>query len=88
MAKGLDYTCGVEATISSIVHPNGKIVLPNNTHQSAVHALVLTGTIPPWIQPLCDTKHDSPHGVSTESFVITLYQNEGQGALPPRPRVP
>ncbi|CDF39441.1 unnamed protein product [Chondrus crispus] len=71
-------TCGVEAAILSTVRPNRKIVLPRNTHQSAVHALVLTGAIPVWIQPLYDAEHDLLHGVSTESIERALDQNKGQ----------
>lgn len=71
-------TCGVEAAILATVRPGRKIILPRNAHQSAVHALVLGGAVPVWIEPLYDAEHDLLHGVSPASIEQALRENKGQ----------
>lgn len=65
-------TCGIEAAILSTVRPDGCVVLPRNAHQSAVHALVLSGATPVWVDPVYDTEHDLLHGVTVDSVEDAL----------------
>lgn len=71
-------TCGIEAAILSTVRPDGCIVLPRNAHQSAVHALVLSGATPIWVDPVYDTRHDLLHGVSVRSVEEALGRAPGR----------
>lgn len=58
-------TCGIEAAILSCVRPGRIVILPRNAHQSALHALVLSGGVPAWLEPTYDAEHDIVHGVKT-----------------------
>lgn len=71
-------SCGIEAAILATVRPGRKIILPRNTHQSAVHALVLGGGIPVWIEPLYDATYDLLHGISPTSVAKAFEQHKGE----------
>lgn len=71
-------TCGIEAAILSTVRPDGYIILPRNAHQSAVHALVLSGATPVWVDPVYDTKHDLLHGVTVHAVKEALARAPGR----------
>lgn len=51
--------------------------MPRNVHQSAVHALVLSGAIPVWIQPAYDEQFDLLHGIDVEQVSDALEQWKG-----------
>ncbi|HPY75814.1 MAG: aminotransferase class I/II-fold pyridoxal phosphate-dependent enzyme [Planctomycetes bacterium] len=44
-------TSGVQAMVMAACQPNEKIILPRNVHESAIHALILSGAIPVYMQP-------------------------------------
>lgn len=69
-------TCGIEAAIMASVRPGRKIILPRNVHQSAVHALVMSGGIPVWIKPQYDSKHDLLHGL-TATDIAQAFDEHG-----------
>lgn len=71
-------TCGIEAAMLAAVRPGRKVILPRNAHQSAVHALVLSGAVPIWVQPLYDAKNDLLHGVATETISKALETHKGE----------
>lgn len=71
-------TCGIEAAIMATVKPHRKIVLPRNAHQSAVHALVLSGAKPVWVEPQYDHQNDLLHGVSVSSIAKALEENANE----------
>lgn len=71
-------TCGIEAAVMACVRPGRKIILPRNVHQSAVHALVLSGAIPVWIEPLYDPEYDLVHGATPEAVSRAFEQHAGQ----------
>lgn len=68
-------TCGIEAAILACVRPGRRIALPRNAHQSAIHALVLSGADPVWIDPVYDEDADLLHGVSVESVKEAVAAN-------------
>lgn len=71
-------TCGVHAAVLAAVRPGRKILLPRNAHQSAVHALVLSGAVPVWIEPLYDAENDLLHGIAASSVAEALAANPGE----------
>lgn len=60
-------TSGVEAAFLAYAKPGTYVILPRNAHQSAVHALVLSGAVPYWIRPVYDAKHDIAHGITPDA---------------------
>lgn len=70
-------TCGVEAAILSCVRPGRTVLLPRNVHQSAIHALVLSGAVPVWLDPVYDSSHDILHGVTVQMVRTALEENLG-----------
>lgn len=71
-------TCGVEAALLACARPGSNVMLPRNAHQSAIHALVLCGATPVWIDPVYDTGKDIAHGVTVDSVRHAL---NGQGMI-------
>lgn len=68
-------TCGIEAAILACVRPGRSVLLPRNVHQSAVHALVLSGAVPVWIDPVYDSSHDILHGVTPQAVEDAITAN-------------
>lgn len=60
-------TSGIEAAFLACTKPGTCVILPRNVHQSAVHALVLSGAVPYWIRPVYDSKHDIAHGITPDA---------------------
>jgi arginine decarboxylase len=73
-------TCGVEAAVLACARPGRAVVLPRNAHQSAIHALVLSGAAPVWLEPVYDADRDLLHGVTVESVRAALAVNKGNVA--------
>lgn len=71
-------TCGIEAAIMTCLKPGHKIVLPRNVHQSAVHALVMSGAIPVWIDPQYDPQLDLLHGVTAAGVAKAFDDHRGE----------
>lgn len=63
---------GLQAAILATVGPGQKLLLPRNVHQSIVHALVLSGAEPVWLQPEWDDTHQLAHGLSTANVEAVL----------------
>jgi arginine/lysine/ornithine decarboxylase len=57
-------TCGIQAAIMATCSPGEHIVLPRNSHISAISAMVLSGAIPKYIMPGYDCKWDIAGGVT------------------------
>lgn len=45
-------TAGVQNMILSAVKPGEKLILPRNVHKSAINALILSGAIPVYMEPV------------------------------------
>lgn len=71
-------TCGVAAAVLACVRPGRAVVLPRNAHQSAVHALVLSGGVPVWVEPAYDATRDVLHGVEPAAVAAALESHEGE----------
>ncbi|PXF48131.1 Arginine decarboxylase [Gracilariopsis chorda] len=69
-------TCGIEAAVLACARPGRKLIIPRNAHQSAVHAAVLSGTIPVWVTPQYDQRNDLVHGI-TASDILEAFRKHG-----------
>ncbi|KAL2928735.1 Arginine decarboxylase, partial [Bienertia sinuspersici] len=47
-------TCGIHAAIMGACSPRNTLVLPRNSHKSAISAMVFTGLVPKYIVPHYD----------------------------------
>ncbi|KAK6126620.1 hypothetical protein DH2020_039630 [Rehmannia glutinosa] len=57
-------TCGVQAAIMATCSPGDILVLPRNSHISAISAMVLSGVTPKYIVPEYDPKWDIAGGIT------------------------
>ncbi|XP_073154330.1 uncharacterized protein [Henckelia pumila] len=57
-------TCGVQAAIMATCMPGDTLILPRNSHISAVSAMVLSGAVPKYIIPEYDPKWDISGGIT------------------------
>ena len=56
------------------------VVLPRNAHKSAVHALVLCGATPVWVQPELDDASGLPLGLSARAIERAIAGAPGEVA--------
>lgn len=63
-------TCGVQAAIMATCFPGDVLILPRNSHISAISAMVLTGVVPKYIFPDYAPEWDIACGI-TPSQVIS-----------------
>uniref|UniRef100_A0AAU6W4Q5 Lysine/arginine decarboxylase n=1 Tax=Flueggea suffruticosa TaxID=283120 RepID=A0AAU6W4Q5_9ROSI len=73
-------TCGIQAAIMATCSPGDYIVLPRNSHMSAISGIVLSGAIPKYIIPQYDIDWDIAGGVSPSQVekAITELQFDGR----------
>lgn len=57
-------TCGVHAAIMATCLPGDTLILPRNSHASAISAMVLSGAIPKYIIPHYDCSWDIAGGTT------------------------
>ncbi len=68
-------TAGVQNMIMSVLKPGDKIILPRNVHKSAINALILSGAMPIYIEPIIDDQLGIAHGVTFNSVKEAIYNN-------------
>ncbi|MBI4783456.1 MAG: aminotransferase class I/II-fold pyridoxal phosphate-dependent enzyme [Oscillatoriophycideae cyanobacterium NC_groundwater_1537_Pr4_S-0.65um_50_18] len=74
-------TCGIEAAVLATCNPGDKIILPRNSHQSAIAGLILSGAIPVWIEPDSDPVWNVAHGISPAALEAALAQHSEAKAV-------
>ena len=74
-------TCGVIAAIVATCGMGEKIILPRNSHQSAIAGLVLSGAIPIFITPESDSSGDLAHSITPAAVAETLKQHPDAQAV-------
>lgn len=74
-------TSGVQAMVMAACHPGDKIILPRNVHESAIHALILSGAIPIYIQPEIHPELNIVSGISLASMEETILKNPDAKAV-------
>lgn len=74
-------TCGIIASILAVCEEKDKIILPRNSHQSAIAGLILSGAIPIFIAPEYDPTEDMIYSITPQSLESTLKKNPDTKAV-------
>lgn len=74
-------TSAVQAMILSSVKSGEEIILPRNVHQSVIHALVLCGAVPVYINPQTDKKLGIALGMSVADVRRTIAAHPAAKAI-------
>ncbi|MBE9119075.1 aminotransferase class V-fold PLP-dependent enzyme, partial [Lusitaniella coriacea LEGE 07157] len=74
-------TCGVMAAILATCGAGDKIILPRNSHQSAIAGLIHSGAIPLFINPEYDPQLDLAYSITPEAVERVLKQNPETKAI-------
>lgn len=72
-------TCGIHAAIMSTCSPGDTLILPRNSHISAISAMVLSGALPKYIIPQYDFKWDVAAGITPSQVNDTIKELEMGG---------
>jgi arginine decarboxylase len=68
-------TAGVQAMIMSACDPGDKIILPRNAHKSTIGGVILSGTMPVYVQPEIDEKLGIAMGITVEGLKKAIKEN-------------
>ncbi|KAF8389481.1 hypothetical protein HHK36_026176 [Tetracentron sinense] len=69
-------TCGVQAAIMATCSPGDSIILPRNSHISAISAMVLSGALPKYIIPDYNSEWDIAGGVTPKQVEKAIKELE------------
>ena len=74
-------TSAVQAMVLSCLKRGDEIILPRNVHQSVIHALVLCGAVPVYINPQADSRLGIALGMSVEDVKQTIAKHPNAKAI-------
>lgn len=74
-------TCGIIAAILATCESGDKIILPRNSHQSAIAGLILSGAIPIFINPEYDSVNDLAHSITPDGVAAALQKHPDAKAV-------
>lgn len=72
-------TCGIQAAIMATCSPGDTLILPRNSHISAISAMVLSGSVPKYIIPEYDSNWDIAAGVTPLQVKKAIKELEMEG---------
>ncbi|KAF6175550.1 hypothetical protein GIB67_023070 [Kingdonia uniflora] len=72
-------TCGVQAAIMATCSPGDFLILPRNSHISAISAMVLSGAKPKYIIPEYNSEWDIAGGVTPSQVEKAIKESEMDG---------
>ncbi|XP_004301399.1 PREDICTED: uncharacterized protein LOC101297156 isoform X2 [Fragaria vesca subsp. vesca] len=72
-------TCGIQAAIMATCSPGDILVLPRNSHISAVSALILSGAVPKYIIPDYNSDWNIAVGVTPSQVETAIKEVEKEG---------
>ncbi|KAH1141656.1 hypothetical protein GLYMA_12G049000v4 [Glycine max] len=72
-------TCGIQAAIMATCSPGEFLILPRNSHISAISALVLSGAVPKYIVPDYENDWDIAGGVTPLQVLKAIQELEMEG---------
>ncbi|KAG7945041.1 hypothetical protein I3843_15G133300 [Carya illinoinensis] len=72
-------TCGIQAAIMATCSPGEFLILPRNSHISAISAMVLSGARPKYIIPQYDFEWDIAGGVTSSQVEQAVKELEMEG---------
>jgi arginine decarboxylase len=74
-------TCGIVSAIVATCGAGDKIILPRNTHQSAIAGLIISGAIPIFINPEPDPLCNITYSITPEALQQTLKKHPDSKAV-------
>jgi arginine decarboxylase len=74
-------TAGILAAILATCGPGDKIILPRNSHLSAIHGLILSGAEPVFVAPDYDATWDMAHSLAPAAVATALHQHPDAKAV-------
>ena len=74
-------TAAVQSMILATCKRGDKIILPRNVHISAIHALILSGAQPVYVNPGVNTRLGIPLGMTPEDLKAAIAQNPDAKAV-------
>lgn len=74
-------TGGILSMIVGCLNSKDKIILPRNVHKSVINALIVSGTIPIFVNPIVDEELGVACGVSTEAYIKAMDDNPNANAV-------
>ncbi|KAJ4973317.1 hypothetical protein NE237_006491 [Protea cynaroides] len=75
-------TCGIQAAIMATCSPGDSLILPRNSHISAISAMVLSGALPKYIIPDYSSEWDIAGGVTPLQVHKAIRELEIDGRKP------
>ncbi|KAL5703117.1 hypothetical protein ACHQM5_028251 [Ranunculus cassubicifolius] len=72
-------TCGVQAAIMATCSPGDVLILPRNSHLSAISAMVLSGAIPKYLLPEYNSDWDIAGGITPSQVEGAIKELETEG---------
>ncbi|PQQ10603.1 arginine decarboxylase-like [Prunus yedoensis var. nudiflora] len=75
-------TCGIQAAIMATCSPGEILMLPRNSHISAISAMVLSGAVPKYIIPDYNFDWDIAGGVTPSQVETAIKEVEKEGQKP------
>ncbi len=74
-------TCGIISAILATCGFGDKIILPRNSHQSAIAGLILSGATPLFLEPVYNPQWDLAYGITPESLEKLLGDHPNTKAV-------
>ncbi len=74
-------TSGIMTMIMSLVNAKEKIILPRNVHKSVINALIVSGAIPIFVEPIYDEYLGIANGVLVSEYVKAMDENKDAKAI-------
>ncbi|XP_020100804.1 uncharacterized protein LOC109718796 isoform X3 [Ananas comosus] len=72
-------TCGIQASIMASCSPGKTLILPRNSHISAISGLVLSGAVPKYVMPEYNPEWDIPGAVTPLQVERAMKELERDG---------
>ena len=74
-------TGGILTMIMACLDVKDKIIMPRNVHKSVINALIISGAIPIFVNPVIDQDRGVACGVRVEDYVMAMDENPTAKAI-------
>ncbi|MEN6348429.1 MAG: aminotransferase class I/II-fold pyridoxal phosphate-dependent enzyme [Syntrophomonas sp.] len=74
-------TSGVQAMIMSVCEPGNEIIIPRNAHKSTIGGLILSGAIPIYLYPECNSQLGIAMGITLDSVSQAIKEHPHAKAI-------
>ena len=74
-------TGGIISMFLSVLKTHDKVILPRNVHKSVINALILSGAVPIFIEPVIDEDLGIANGVTKDQLISAIEENSDVKAI-------